>query len=595
MKPTGEALPLFRRAEMLLRRGEAKASLELVEQGLRLAPKHTGGLCLRGEALLRIERWADAGNSFGRAAQLNERLPGAWRGMGTAFARAGFAAQAAEAYGRALQLVPEHPRLRWECGLQLRLAGRLEEAQAVLDYPQAREPDSLNLRALRAECLLEQGRVDEARAVAIEPDDARPRHRGLHANWIRASLYSPEMDGPALRAAAEHWVACHAPPAEAPAVPLPSAEPPYRIGILNTCCHAHNTAQHLLGWLPHVDRNEFEIYLYPAGPRKDRITDQLRSLADGWNPVYGLDDAAAAARIREDRLHVLVEMNEFANSGRLGVCSLRPAPLMIHWYGNAITTGLSSLAGRISDPVAEPDGEADSWSTERIFRFEGGYYAYTPPPGSVDPSERVDVDRPVTLGAIHHLAKYSAPYLELLRRIMKACPEVRLLLARRALEDSGTREHFEKRLADAGLPMERVELRGDGGAISSLRIFREFDLVPDAFPFTGDATTGDALWMSVPVLTLAGRHLCARRGAAQLTAAGFPELATVGPEDYVRRAVELIRDPVQLARLRREIGKAYRASPLCDGRRLARNMEGLFRNLIKREKTGNFLANGTSE
>ena len=56
-----------------------------------------------------------------------------------------------------------------------------------------------------------------------------------------------------------------------------------------------------------------------------------------------------------------------------------------------------------------------------------------------------------------------------------------------------------------------------------------------AIPFNGGATTLDALWMTVPVVTLAGEYFTARMGATILNNVGLPELVVV--IDELGRAV----------------------------------------------------------
>ncbi len=58
------------------------------------------------------------------------------------------------------------------------------------------------------------------------------------------------------------------------------------------------------------------------------------------------------------------------------------------------------------------------------------------------------------------------------------------------------------------------------------------DLFIDAWPYNGGTTASDALWVGLPVLTLAGRSYAARMAGSLLHAIGLPELVTYSPEEY---------------------------------------------------------------
>ena len=113
------------------------------------------------------------------------------------------------------------------------------------------------------------------------------------------------------------------------------------------------------------------------------------------------------------------------------------------------------------------------------------------------------------------------------------------------------------------------------------------DIALDPVPRTGGATTTDALWMGVPVVTLAGKRMIERQGASLLSAVGFDELIAKNPNDYVAKAVALAQDPERRKTLRAELRERMAASELCDGRGLATALEDAYREMwvkyVKRE------------
>jgi predicted O-linked N-acetylglucosamine transferase (SPINDLY family) len=107
--------------------------------------------------------------------------------------------------------------------------------------------------------------------------------------------------------------------------------------------------------------------------------------------------------------------------------------------------------------------------------------------------------------------------------------------------------------------------------------YRRLDVVLDPFPYNGHTTSLDALWMGVPVVTLAGERAVARAGLSQSSNLGLTELVAFSEEDYVSMAVKLASDLPRLAELRRSLRSRMENSVLMDGARFARSIEAAYR------------------
>jgi predicted O-linked N-acetylglucosamine transferase (SPINDLY family) len=92
-------------------------------------------------------------------------------------------------------------------------------------------------------------------------------------------------------------------------------------------------------------------------------------------------------------------------------------------------------------------------------------------------------------------------------------------------------------------------------------------------------TTLDALWMGVPVVSLAGDRFVGRMGVSILSAAGLPEMVAATPDEYVAKVVGLAGDPSRLAGLRASLRDRLARSPLCDGVAFARGLEAVYRQM----------------
>ncbi len=148
----------------------------------------------------------------------------------------------------------------------------------------------------------------------------------------------------------------------------------------------------------------------------------------------------------------------------------------------------------------------------------------------------------------------------------------------------GNTERGKQRLLDeldrAGIDRERVTCLGRAPTQTDyLMRYRGVDLCLDPFPFNGVTTTCDALWMGVPVVSLAGRTSVSRQGLSILSRLGFAEWVAESPEEYVTIAVRLASDFGELQRLRASLAERMRETHRQNAQAFTRNLEAVYRRL----------------
>jgi predicted O-linked N-acetylglucosamine transferase (SPINDLY family) len=95
-------------------------------------------------------------------------------------------------------------------------------------------------------------------------------------------------------------------------------------------------------------------------------------------------------------------------------------------------------------------------------------------------------------------------------------------------------------------------------------------------PFNGGTTSYEAIWMGVPVLTLAGDLLMGRQSASLMRAVGHPEFITDSKQAYVAKAFSLGQDLDHLAGIRARL-RADAARTIFDAARFTRTLEDAVR------------------
>ena len=316
---------------------------------------------------------------------------------------------------------------------------------------------------------------------------------------------------------------------------------------------------------------------YSASSRIDEVTARFRGIADEWRDIHGMPDAQASARIEDDTVDILVDLNGHTRGGRLGVFGLRAAPVQATYLGYGATTGVAAVDYRITDAWLDPPGATERYYVERLVRLPRSMWCFAPPQAPAVTALPASARGELTFGSLNNFAKASDAALEAWARILAALPLSRLLFAgvpagparRRALGVFGAHGIAQKRL----IFHERLSFD------AFLALHGEIDIALDPFPYTGGATTCNTLWMGVPVLTLEGDAVLARSGSSILRALGLDEWIAVSPEDYMARARRLADDLPALSLLRAGLREHLAKSALCDAAGFTADLEASYRDM----------------
>jgi predicted O-linked N-acetylglucosamine transferase (SPINDLY family) len=253
--------------------------------------------------------------------------------------------------------------------------------------------------------------------------------------------------------------------------------------------------------------------------------------------------------------------------------------VQVSWLGYFATTGVAAIDYLIADPWTLPESEEANF-TEEIWRLPETRLCFTPPDVSVDTGPLPALgEGHLTFGCFNNLAKMNDAVVQLWARVLDAVPASRLFLMAPQLEKLSARENVIDRFGAHGIGAERLILQGAVPRAEYLATYQRVDIALDPFPYTGGTTTVEALWMGVPVLTLAGRSFLSRQGVGLLVNAGLPEWIAVDADDYVARAVSHSSHLQRLSSLRNGLRQQVLDSPIFDAVDFANHFEVALRGM----------------
>lgn len=574
-------------ADRLFDRGDLAGAREQYRRALALRPDMAPAWNNLGLVLLQAGEAAHARAALEEATRAGPHLDAVWVNLANAQEATGDIDGAAASLARAVEANPASRDARANAGANALARGRPSEAMAHLEAGLRTWPDDPGLILNATIALRAQARIDQAIAFARAALD-----RGIvTSDLVDASLltlnYSDRLEPEAIHATHVALAAALSHAGAAPGEQVHRASRAtgrrLRVGLVSADLGYHVVSFFLEPVLRAIDPSSVELFAYFTGEGEDDRVRQFRGLTEHWRSVAALPTDECVRAMRADDLDVAIDLSGHTAGNRLDVFASRVAPVQATWLGYPNTTGLREMDFRITDAIADPPGATDGWHSEVLWRLPRGFLVYQPRPEAPDvapaPCAR---GAGVTFGCFNNLAKVSDTALRLWARILSEMPDACLLLKAKGLGEAATADEQRRRFGQAGGDVSRLRLEGEVPRYADhLGAYGRVDVALDSTPYCGTTTTCEALWMGVPVVTLAGRAHVARVGASLLSQAGHPEWIAQSDREYVDIAMGLARDPAALARIRSGLRDEMRASPLTDGPAFAGELTAALRAMCE--------------
>lgn len=601
----------FQLGNIYRRRGRWPEAAAAYEEVLRRAPHTPAALVNLGLVAGDRGDWPRAVECFARAATIAPDMPDVLELLGDALARCGRTTEARAAFQEATRRFPDSPRAHYNLGLSRAAAGQWDEALSCFDQAVALKPDYPEAHNARGIVLDSTGQADAAEqayreALRWRPDFAEAHFNlGLHCGehgcipaaldalrsaltlapqpqtasaLLTIELFTTDLSPEQLRDHHIHWGRQYADPL------LPSATGDdnrpigvsgrLRIGYVVGEFRSRAAVAFLQELLVHHDRSQFHVTVYANESRSSEASDALRFRADTWRITTHLSDEQLAQVIRTDGIDLLVDLHGHTPGNRLLTFARRPALRQLTLGGYPATTGIRAIDYRITDGTTDPPG-SETLYVEKLLRLPEVSWVYHPPPeASPLPKPASANRRTFTWGCLNHPAKLSPPCLDCWAEILHAVPKSRLVLL--AGQSVQAAQRLAAQFTQRGIAANRLEVIYRLPWRDYLAAYSAIDLALDPFPYNGGATTGDALWMGVPVLTLAGGDARGRRGVSILQAVGLPEFIADSPSQYVQLAIRWAQQREALAKLAARLRELLRTSTLTDSPRYVRHLEAAY-------------------
>jgi predicted O-linked N-acetylglucosamine transferase (SPINDLY family) len=559
---------------------------EAFDAALAINPRLAGAWLGRGTSRFGTARWHDAIAAFETSLCLRPDIAAAWAGIADTFAELGRANDAVAAYENALKISPGLAEAWYGAGGLYLRTRQYERAADALKIALEKQPDLDFLKGQLANCyallcnwaplepLRSECRRDiEAGLPSVTPFAALMLGTTAAEQLSCAQIYAPWAYPPVDETVTRH--------ARNPTGRI-------RVAYLSADFHTHPVSELAVGIFERHDRERFETIALALDPDDgSAIRRRLVKAFDRFDDVGTKSNRDIAQLVAAAGCDILVDLMGATQGNRTAVMAWRPAPVQATWLGYPGTTGADFIDYIIADSVVvAPD--MHGFFSEKVVTLPG---CYLPNDSSrlispIAPS-RTDQGLPehgFVFGCFNNTFKITPEifdrWMNLLGRLEHSVLWLSPMndIARgNLLEEARCRGVAPDRLVFAG----RIDAQPDHLARLKLT-----DLFLDTPGYNAHATTCDALWAGVPVLTCIGETFAGRVAASALTAVGLSEMITTTLDDYDALALDLARNPARLAATKTRLAANRVSYPLFDTNRFTRQLESAYTTMYERARCG---------
>lgn len=554
-----------------------------IRKALLIRPDYMDAHNNLGILLQEMRRYDEAIVAYEKALQLKPDADQVLFNLGTLYAAMKKTRQAIDYFHRSLQSNPHFMQAYVRLGglfLELGqgdLSVRCYSRALQMNHNQTEHAEIMNAIAIALDT---QYKLDEAEPYLSAATSVNPPFWPAHHNRLMLMCYRTEYSTEEIFAAHRRCASLmEKDSSQAVHANDCVSERRLRIGYVSPDLRKHSVTYFFEPVLAAHNKEQFEIYCYSILPDEDETTERLKRHADHWREMWRLTDRQAVECIRDDRIDILVDLAGHTGHNRLRMFAEKPAPVQATWLGYPATTGLTAMDYRIADALTDPAGETERYYSEKLIRLPRTFLCYLPDRESPEISDLPVVSTgSVTFGSFNKLSKVTREMIALWSRILKGLPKSRLTMKTASFSDKATCGRISDLFAAEGVESDRLTLMPWASSTGDhLGVYRQVDIALDTYPYNGTTTTCEALWMGVPVVTLAGNAYGGRVGASILTNIGLPHLIAAAPEDYMRITLNLASDIGTLRELRKNLRGMMKESPLMNYHQFTRNLETAYR------------------
>jgi len=323
-----------------------------------------------------------------------------------------------------------------------------------------------------------------------------------------------------------------------------------KIGYVSSDFDFHSVSNFIFPILKNHDKTKFEVFLFS---NNKNVCDIYKHL--NLKIIYIVDilNKEAAKLINSHSIDILFDLNGHTVSNRLEVFAYHPAPIQVTYLGYPNTTGLKSIQYRFTDSISDHPNTKQKYS-EELIRLPKCFLLYdTIHKFTINPRK---TGQKIILGSINKENKTNSDLLSTWKIILEKAQNTIILIKIESRDNKEERMQFY--MEKLNITKDRIIVLNKLSDQDYEKVFTMFDVLLDAFPYSGTTTTCNSLFNSIPVVTLYNKdYHITNVSSSLLINSGLPELVANTKEEYIDIVVNLANNPDKIENYKRTIREKF--------------------------------------
>lgn len=525
-----------------------------------------------GSAKRDINKPYEALEYLKKAINLNSHYAEAYNNLALAYYDIGNKEEALENFKKAIKIKPNYAEAHHHLGTVLRDLTRFDESlssyKKSIEHNPVVEKVYNNLGNLYNN-LGNYNKATEAYKKAIE---IKSDYAIAHSNLLLNISYKTNFDHEEyLRDAKNFRISCE--PKEKFSFKYNFEKNPIKLklGFVTADFGNHPGGFFTLSTLRELKKKNFELIAYSTSDRRDEFSHHFKPLFLKWHSIENQKDDKIVKKIFKDGIHILIDLQGHSAKNRLPLFIHKAAPIQLSWLGQG-STGIPEIDYFIGSPHITPQDEENHF-IEKIFRLPEISQCFTPPDFDVEINTLPALKNNfITFGCVNKLTKVNDDVISLWSKVLSSVKGSKIFLKNKDLDDKKVFAKTLERFKKNNINENQIILEGGSKTRKELlQAYNRIDIALDPFPFQGNTSTIESVWMGVPVITLKGNRYLFHFGESINSNLNMNNWIAKNHEEYVSKSLDFASDLKQLSKIRKTLRQIALKSPVFDSARFSQH------------------------
>lgn len=333
-----------------------------------------------------------------------------------------------------------------------------------------------------------------------------------------------------------------------------------KIGYVSSDFFYHAVSNFIFPIIFYHNKSLFDIYLFCN--KKVPFIETFNEIIKDVKLIYideMKDSKEVSDLIYNLNIDILFDLNGHTSLNRLDIFALKPSPIQISYLGFPNTTGLKTIDYRLTDKIVDSEESTQIYS-EKLIYLPKSFLTFS----SIlqkEPLKPKDNYEYIILGSLNKNFKISLNVLESWKIILKNTKNTKILMKLDLSENNNylkEKMDYYINLLDLNNQKDRIIFIPNTTNSGYVQLFSQIDILLDTYPYSGTTTTCNALYNSIPVMTLYNKDRHVQSVSSSLLInSELPELVTYSEEEYVNKIINLSQNTDKIKEYKKNIHQKF--------------------------------------